>query len=71
MYFKAALKKNFLDNFTIDMNGKVAFLRLFLKKCKDDLNFVVLSAYVLGNCLAQDQAQHNFGSDLDPNCLAV
>ena len=42
------------------------FLRLYLKKCKDDLNFVVLSAYVLGNCLAQDQAQHNFGSDLDP-----
>ena len=48
------------------------FILTFLfKKCKDDLNFVVLSAYVLGNCLAPDQVQHNFGSDLDPNCLAV
>ena len=46
-------------------------LLLYLKKCKDDFNFVVLTAYVLGNCLDQDQAQNNVGSDLDPNCLTV
>ena len=63
-----------MDKFTIDMNGKVAFFLKVLtfvlkKKCKDDLNFVVLSAFVLGNYLDPDQAQHNVGSDRDPNCL--
>ena len=63
------------------MNGKVAFFLFFFKKVvltfvfkkseKNDLNFVVLSAYVLGNCLDPDQAKHNVGSDLDPNCLTV
>ena len=58
------------------MNGKVAFflktvLTFVFKKCKDDLNFVVLSAYVLGKCLDPDQAQSNVGSDLDQNCLTV